>query len=128
MMVPGQLTRAYFPPLLTVTCTLVTAQVVCYDIDDTTPHVVTPPGEWVIDFAVAPDNNWIVYRTATTVAIAAIYGGTAGTDTQQIDGQAAPPAALNPTLNTITWSPDGLAIAYITAHGLRVAFPSLSKP
>src|SRR4051794_21544721 len=101
----GRPARGYFSPLLTVTCTLVTAQVVCYDINDTTPHIVTPSGEWVIDFAVAPDNNWIVYRTATTVAIAAVYGSGTVADSQQIDGQAAPPAALNPTLSTITWSP-----------------------
>ncbi len=106
-------------------CVLITGQVFCYDIYLTAPNPVTPPDQQVIDFAIAPDGNWIAYRTADTVTIAPINDDRGS---QQVDPQAIPPAALGIFKTTIAWSPDGLAIAYVTANGFRVAFPGADKP
>ncbi len=113
--------RGARPALPAPVCALVIAQVVCYDVERATPHPITPPDQQVIDFAIAPDGNWIVYRAANTIRIAAMSGNAA---TQQVDTQATPSAELDLSMTTIAWSPDGLAIAYVTASGFRVAFPT----
>jgi len=106
-------------------CVLVTGQVVCYDAALTAPNPITPPEQQVIDFAIAPDGNWIAYRTSDTVTIAPINEDR---DSQLVDPQGVPPATMGIFKTTIAWSPDGLAIAYVTANGFRVAFPGVDKP
>jgi hypothetical protein len=115
--------RGYAPRLRLPLCALVTEQVICYDAPDATAHPITPAGQEVLDFAIAPDGNWIVYRADDRVTIAAINGSAAS---QSVDLAAAPPAALSLTTSTMVWSPDGVAIAYVTAGGFRVAFPLAS--
>ncbi len=110
------------PRLPASLCGLVTGQIICYD-SSAAGHPITPAGRQVTDFAIAPDGNWIVYRSSDTVTITAIYGATL---TRQVDGKATPPAALDLSAATIAWSPNGLAIAYVTAGGFRVAFPTPS--
>ncbi len=117
-------TRAYRPPLLAPLCALVTGQVICYDAPGATAHAISPAGQPVTDFAMAPDGNWLVYRVENTVTIAAT--DTSGQQNLQIDTHATPPAALDLSASTIAWSPDGVAIAYVTAGGFRVAFPAPS--
>jgi hypothetical protein len=102
-------------------CALVLGQIVCHDSPRTTGRPITPSGRSVVDFAVAPDGEWLVYRASNTVTIASIYGSGRS---QQIDSSAAPPATLDRSASTIAWSPNGLAIAYVTAGGFRVAFPT----
>lgn len=107
------------PALPTSFCALVGAQVICYDSQLTHATPVTPPDQKVIDFSIAPDGNWIVYRASDALLIASI-GGQAG---QLVDPQAAPPAAIMPGNMTLGWSPDGIGIAYLTVSGLRIAYP-----
>jgi WD40 repeat protein len=102
-------------------CALVTAQVVCYEARQSTPHPVTPPDQRVLDFAIAPDGNWLAYRSNDTITLTSIDDDSIS---QQVDPNAAPPAALTLPLSTLAWSPDGLALAYVTASGFRVAFPT----
>jgi Tol biopolymer transport system component len=107
-------------------CALVTGQVICYD-QNAQAQPVTPPGQRVIDFAIAPDDNWIAYRTDNIVTLAPIYGSTTTQQNQQgqqIDTQATPSATLDLTMTTLAWSPDGLTIAYVIANGFRVAIPT----
>lgn len=106
-------------------CALVTAQVICYEAGQTVPHPVTPPDQRVLDFAIAPDGNWLAYRSNDAITLTSIYGDSIS---QQIDPNAASPAALNLRLSTLAWSPDGLALAYVTAGGFRVAFPTANGP
>jgi Tol biopolymer transport system component len=107
-------------------CALVTGQVICYD-QNAQAQPVTPPGQRVIDFAIAPDDNWIAYRTDNIVTLAPIYGSTTTQQNQQgqqIDTQATPSATLDLTMTTLVWSPDGLTVAYVIANGFRVAIPT----
>lgn len=112
-------------------CALVIGQVICYD-QNAEAQPVTPPGQRVLDFAIAPDDNWIAYRIDDVVTLAPIYGSTASQQSrqsqqsQQIDTQATPSATLDLTMTTLAWSPDGLAIAYVVANGFRIAIPTES--
>src|SRR5712692_540887 len=108
------------PALPAPLCALSNTQVLCYDEQTAAPRPLTPTGQHVTDFGIAPDGNWLVYRATGVVTITAIYGATA---TLTVDTAAAPPADLGTTAATLVWSPDGLVIAYVTADGLRVAFP-----
>jgi WD40 repeat protein len=101
----------------------VIGQVICYD-QYAQAQPVTPPGQRVIDFAIAPDDNWIAYRTDDIVTLAPIYGSTTTQRNQQIDAQATPSATLDLSMTTLAWSPDGLTIAYVIANGFRVAIPT----
>ena len=101
-------------------CTLTNAQVICYDAEALAPRTLTPGSSPVTDFGIAPDGRWLIYRIASTVMVTAIYENVAPLT---VDTAASPPADLDSTATTLTWSPDGIAIAYITANGLRVAFP-----
>jgi WD40 repeat protein len=104
-------------------CAIVVGQVICYD-QNVEAQPVTPPGQRVLDFAIAPDDNWIAYRTDDVVTLAPIYGSAAAQ--QQIDTQATPSATLDLTMTTLAWSPDGLTIAYVVANGFRIAIPTES--
>jgi hypothetical protein len=112
--------RGRGPALPAPACGLVTGQVICYDMQTAAPRPLSPTGQGVIDFTIAPDGNWVAYRANNTVTVRGVYSDT----NLQIDSLAIPPAALDLVHNTLTWSPDGLSIAYLIASGFRVAFPS----
>ena len=85
---------------------------------------VTPPDQKVIDFGVAPDGRWVAYRTAVPdaagtgpfLAVTAIDGLSG----QVLDFEEAGQPPIVGRGQTLAWSPDGAAIAYTTAAGLRV--------
>lgn len=106
--------RANLPSPL---CALIAFQVVCYDTA-ATPHGITPSDQRVTDFTIAPDGQWVAYRAGEVLQTISVHSTIGG----QVDTKAAPPAMLDLTKDTIAWSPDGLALAYTTANGLRIAF------
>jgi hypothetical protein len=84
---------------------------------------VTPDGEFVIDFGVAPDGERIAYRTETGLHLlnmtsneAALLDGTAGVPPMRGRGE------------TVVWSPQNDAIAYTTFNGARVWFEGETFP
>ncbi|MHB8628987.1 MAG: TolB family protein [Aggregatilineales bacterium] len=107
-------------------CALISGQVVCYDANTALPKPITPADPPAIDFAIAPDGQWLAYRAGQTLSIAPIADGQVAV--HMIDPQAIPSAGLSrdqqPEAVTLAWAPDGLAIAYLTAFGLRVTDPS----
>ncbi len=106
-------------------CASISGQVICYDANSASPRPITPGDPPVIDFAIAPDGQWLAYRAGQTLSFAPIAdsGGTA----RVIDSQAIPSADLpldqSSDSVTLAWAPDGLAIAYVTAFGVRVVDP-----
>ncbi len=83
---------------------------------------VTPANQPVIDFGVAPDGQWIAYRSAapadgsaaSVLAITSVSGGSG--EVLEFD-PAQPP--ITGRGQTVAWSPDASAIAYTTPAGLR---------
>lgn len=74
----------------------------------------------VVDFTVSADGGWVAYRTdAGQVVLAHVYSESKAS----IDGDAFAPASLEIGKSSITWAPDGLGIAYVTAWGFSLALP-----
>ncbi|MCA0457019.1 MAG: hypothetical protein LCI00_23815 [Chloroflexi bacterium] len=78
--------------------------------------VVTPEDLFVVDFGVAPDGNWLAYRTQDGLTIRNIY-----TEAEAVIEQGT--ADLPPSRghgDTLAWSPTGDMLVYSTAYGARV--------
>lgn len=82
-------------------------------------QTVTPEGEFVLDFRVAPDNIWIAYRTLEGLKLANMF--LPGT-TQLIEGNTAGVPEVRGRGETLAWSPAADALAYTTLSGGRVYF------
>jgi len=76
---------------------------------------VTSSDAFVVDFGVAPDGNWIAYRTLDALVIREIR-----TERTQILDPTPGFPPLRGSGSTIAWSPTGATIAYTTETGLRV--------
>jgi len=81
--------------------------------------IVTPEDEFVLDFRVAPDGNWIAYRTQTGLYMRHMY--------ENLDPIALPVADVGVPYKrgqgeTIAWTPDSTAIALTTLTGGYVYF------
>ncbi len=112
------------PALPSPLCALSNHQLICYEQQTAAPHVLSAPGQQVIDFAFAPDGNWLAYRADSTVTI--VPNSATGNDANRaftVDSQAPPPLDITPATITLAWSSDARAIAYVTAFGLRIALP-----
>lgn len=81
---------------------------------------VSPAGEFVLDFAVAPDGNWIAYRTEAGLTLLNLFTG----QSSPIEGPTAGVPAARGRGDTLTWTPSGDALAYTTLTGGRVFFNS----
>lgn len=107
-------------------CALISGQVICYDANTATPKPITPADPPAIDFAIAPDGQWLAYRAGQTLSMSPIVDGQPRA--RVLDSQAIPfadlPSNQQSDVVTLAWAPDGLAIAYVTAFGLRVIDPS----
>lgn len=80
--------------------------------------VVTPADAYVVDFGVAPDGQWLAYRTEAGLFLSDLSGGEALP--LQAQGADLPPRRGQGV--TITWSPRGDALAYTTSQGARIRF------
>ncbi len=80
---------------------------------------ITPDDTFVVDFAVAPDGNWLAYRTQEALYLDNMFREE---DDIQLEGTSASVPPIRGQGETITWSPDGSAVAYTTLTGLRVYF------
>lgn len=78
--------------------------------------VVSPEGEFVVDFGIAPDGNWLAYRTQDGLYRVNMRGG----EPLLVDENASFPAVRG-VGDTIVWSPQADAIAYTTLGGARVS-------
>ncbi len=81
---------------------------------------VTPDTEFVLDFAVAPDGNWLAYRTESGITLTEML--VESPNTVQLEGTSADVPPVRGRGATMAWSPDGAALAYSTTGGLRAAF------
>jgi hypothetical protein len=79
--------------------------------------VITPEGQRVLDFDIAPDGQWIVYRTTDSMVIVSEMATGSG---YVLEFDAPGPSTSGPA-QTLAWSPDVTAIAYVVADGVRIA-------
>lgn len=80
---------------------------------------VTPDNEFVLDFAVAPDGNYMAYRTQAGLFTANMF---VPNSVIQIEDARADVPNIRGKGETLAWSPKGDAIAYTTLYGARVYF------
>lgn len=93
-------------------------QVQRYGLGAAGVQIVTPESDFVLDFGVASDNNWIAYRTQDGLYLANMYQPDSQ---QQMDASADVPP-IRGQGDTLVWSPDNTMIAYTTLSGFRVFF------
>jgi hypothetical protein len=79
---------------------------------------VSPEGEFVLDFRVAPDSQWLAYRTQSGLFLTDMFGDSS----RQIEDQRAGLPPIRGRGETMAWSPDSTALAYTTEYGGRVHF------
>ncbi len=80
--------------------------------------VISSPGQPIADFDIAPDGEWVVYRTpANNLVVVTQLTGQSG---YVLEFSEDPPPDSGPA-QTIAWSPDAARIAYIVPGGVRVA-------
>lgn len=93
-------------------------------------ETVTPETSFVIDFAIAPDNQRIAYRSEAGLVIGDLAAEGTG---EVVDAMAGfPPLRGNGA--SVAWTPQADAIAYTTPEGARIyytalgAFATISQP
>ena len=93
-------------------------QVQQYGIGIAGLKTVTAEDEFVLDFGVAPDGNWLAYRTEDSLKLLDMYTGTSET----IEGATAGIPPVRGRGDTLAWSPSGDVFVYTTAGGGRAHF------
>lgn len=83
-------------------------------------RTVSPEGLFILDFAIAPDNRTLTYRTEEGIFLLDMFD--AGAEAVQIDGVDADIPPFRGRGQTMAWSPTGDAIAYTNSFGARVYF------
>ena len=87
-------------------------------------RTVTPEEAFVIDFGVAPDGEWLAYRTETALLLRNVT-----TEAEQtLDDTAASVPSLRGQGKTIAWAPNGNAVAITALEGGRVYFSVDNTP
>ncbi len=81
---------------------------------------VTSDDEFVLDFRIAPDANWLAYRTQEGMFLSNIFDDS--TSPRQIEDDRASLPPIRGRGETIAWSPDSSVLAYTTEYGGRVHF------
>ena len=88
-----------------------------YGIGAAGVEAVTDADTFIIDFAIAPDNNWLAYRTEDGLLLDYIPDAA---EPMLVDTDAGFPAIRGQGV-TVAWSPSADAVAYTTDAGLRMA-------
>lgn len=83
-------------------------------------RTVSPEGLFILDFAIAPDNRTLTYRTEEGLYLLDMF--TEDADPLQLDDTDADIPPLRGRGQTMAWSPIGDAIAYTNTFGARVYF------
>ncbi len=79
---------------------------------------VTPDDVFILDFAVAPDNDLIAYRTETGLNLLR----TSNNEIIEVEADTASIPPLRGSGETMVWTNSGNALAYTTIYGARVMF------
>ncbi len=80
---------------------------------------ITPLNTFVVDFRLAPDDNWLTYRTPDGLWLTNLYRDDSP---HQLEGASAGVPPIRGHGDTIAWSPQADALAYTTLTGVRVHF------
>lgn len=81
---------------------------------------ITSDSDFVLDFRVAPDANWLAYRTQSGLFLRNIFDDEMGIRQIEDDRASLPP--IRGRGETMAWSSDSSALAYTTEYGGRVHF------
>jgi WD40 repeat protein len=84
---------------------------------------VTPEGDFVLDMGVAPDGNWLAYRTEDGLSLIDMFSG----ESMLLDIAARIPP-IRGRGDTLAWTTAGDALAYTTDYGIRVYFNTGTAP
>ena len=87
-------------------------------------QTITPEDAFILDFSVAPDGNWLAYRTPEGLFLRPIYGSDTDDAVRNIEGESASVPNTRGRGDTLAWSPDSSALAYTTMGGGRVSWQS----
>lgn len=87
---------------------------------------VTPEDFFVLDFAVAPDNNLLAFRTEDGLSLLNMYD--AGWGIVALEDSRADVPPIRGQGDSMAWSPLGDALAYTTLYGARVFFDGPVDP
>lgn len=83
-------------------------------------RTISPEDTFIIDFAVAPQADWMAYRTEDNITLTPLHP-IEQQDFTLDEGEAnAPP--IRSMGKTMAWAPDSRVLAYTTLFGIRVAF------
>ncbi|HEC23490.1 MAG TPA: hypothetical protein ENI95_11305, partial [Chloroflexi bacterium] len=85
--------------------------------DDSAAAAVTRLDLQILDFAVAPGGEWLLYRAGDHVAVTSVDGFSG----QVIASELATPSAGDS--QPVAWSPDATRLAYATPEGFQVFVP-----
>ncbi len=81
--------------------------------------VISSPDQPVLDFDIAPDGSWYVYRTMLNSAV--IVSALNNQSGFVLEFDSPLPVSIAPGVTSIAWSPDAASIAYLIPGGIRIA-------
>lgn len=83
-------------------------------------EAVTPEGETVIDFGVAPDGRWLAYRTGDALKL--LDMAAPASEPRVLEGASSGAPPFRGRGQSVVWSPDAEVLAYTVDAGLRLYF------
>jgi WD40 repeat protein len=86
--------------------------------------VISSAEQPVADFDISPDGGWYVYRSTANNAVVVSQIGDGSGYVVEFAGSTLPSSSA---AQTIAWSPDASAIAYIVPEGVRIAEPGAGE-